>query len=175
MTAELWGLLPPLPLHRRLAQQEEGSAGRAGHVPPLPIPNVPVVQRIAGCAALQPWPSGISTRAALCLLNPLTSASPTCFHSLSPISSQVLGSQRLSDGAGLAVPGLCLLAPGLRFAGAALEHGRRSGDDHRAAVNAFGVSAGRRREVWITEPAPLNKLCTSISAHSPLPATNSVC
>lgn len=65
--------------------------------------------------------------------------------------------------------------PGLKFAGAALEHGSRSGDDHRAAVNAFGVSAGRRREVWRTEPTPFNKLCTSVSAHPPLPDTNSVC
>lgn len=144
-------------------------------LPPLPIPSVPVVQGIAWCAAPQPWLSGISTRAALCLLNPLTSASPTCFHCLSPIASQVLGSRRPWDGAGRAVPGLCLLTPGLRFAGAALEHGSRSGDDHRAAVNAFGVSAGRRREVWRTEPAPLNKLCISVSAHPPLPDANSVC
>lgn len=94
-----------------------------------------------------------------------------------PVSHQLPGAglPEAVGWAGLAVPGLCLLTPGLRFAGAALEHGRRSGDDHRAAVNAFGVSAGRRREVWITEAAPLNKLCTSISAHSPLPATNSVC
>lgn len=138
-------------------------------LPSLPIPSVPIVQGTAWCAALQPWPSSISTRAALCLLNPLPSASPWCFHSLYPITSQVPGSPRPSDRAGLAVPGLCLLSSGLRFAGAALEHGSAAGMITELLEMPLAWQQGGEGR------SPLNKLCTSLSAHPPLPATNSVC